>query len=217
MRSLVEAVNNDPSLHNKTQVSLVVSNNRAAAGLEFARSQNIETRVVDHRGFKSRSEFDQALRNELSGHVDLILLAGFMRILGNEFVNQFEGRILNIHPSLLPKYPGLETHARAIDAGDSHAGASVHFVTGELDGGPVILQAQVKIETGDTVETLAARVLSKEHVIYPLALRYVLDGSIQYDSRCGQAICLHNGRTMDKPLVLDETLDEKTDDARMEH
>lgn len=203
MRSLVEAINNDPALPQHTRVSLVLSNNPAAAGLQFAQSHNIETHVVDHRQFKNRDSFDQALADCLAPRCELILLAGFMRILGADLVQRFEGKILNIHPSLLPEHPGLHTHAKAIAAGDSHAGASVHFVTRELDGGPVILQARVPLKPDDTVETLGARVLSKEHVIYPLALRYVLDGSITYCHNGDAARCLYHGNALDEPLLLE--------------
>ena len=202
MRSLVESVNQDPAC-TQAKVTLVASNNPDAAGLDFARSQNIETHVIDHRTFDDRDNFDQSLADWLAPRCDLILLAGFMRILGAAFVSRFEGKILNIHPSLLPRHPGLNTHANAIAAGDNFAGASVHFVTSELDGGPVILQARVAIDPDDTVETLAARVLLKEHLIYPLALSYVLAGSITYARDSGSAKCFHEGKMLDKPLLLE--------------
>ncbi len=151
----------------------VISNNADAMGLQRAKEAGIATAVVDHRPYPDRETFDAALMQAIDGFKpDLVILAGFMRILTAGFVRHYAGRLMNIHPSLLPKYPGLNTHARAIEAGDTHGGATVHFVTEELDGGPPIVQARVPIEANDTPETLAARVLSKEHIIYPLAARW---------------------------------------------
>ena len=203
MKSLVEAISQGHDYSARAKVTRVISNNPKAAGLDFARSHDIETRIVNHRDYDSREAFDEALAESLDD-IELVLLAGFMRVLGTSFVARFSGRLLNIHPSLLPDYPGLQTHARAIAAGERYAGASVHFVTAELDGGPVILQARVKIDPDDTVETLAARVLSKEHVIYPLALRYLLDGSISLDTDSnGLAVCRYQGVALDTPLLLE--------------
>jgi phosphoribosylglycinamide formyltransferase-1 len=158
------------------QISVVISNKPDAPGLQLAKDAGITTCCVDHRNFDSREAFDQALVDQLHAHnVDLIILAGFMRILTPVFIVPFLGRLLNIHPSLLPKYPGLHTHQRALDAGDSEAGVTVHFVTQELDGGPPILQARLPILTGDTAATLAHRVMLKEHVIYPLAARWFIE------------------------------------------
>ena len=157
-------------------IAVVISNNPDAAGLELAHAAGIATQTVDHRLFASREAFDAALVECLQAHrVDLVILAGFMRILTPTFISPYAGRLLNIHPSLLPKYPGLNTHQRALEAGDSEAGVTVHFVTPELDGGPPILQARVSIEPDDTATTLASRVISLEHSIYPLAASWFVD------------------------------------------
>ena len=158
----------------------VLSNRPGVKGLERAAAAAIPNIVVDHSSFESRSEFDAALADVIdSFSPDLVVLAGFMRILTPQFVNRFLGRLINIHPSLLPKYPGLHTHQRAIDAGDSEAGATVHFVTPELDGGPAIVQAKVPLESNDTAESLASRVLGFEHQIYPLAAEWFCQGRLE--------------------------------------
>lgn len=158
----------------------VISNRPQAYGLQRASQADIATAALDHTSFASREDFDRALIKLIDPYQpDLIILAGFMRILTPGFVQYYRGRLLNIHPSLLPKYPGLNTHQRAIDAGDSHAGATVHFVTEELDGGPAIVQAQVPIKTTDTAETLAKSVLIEEHRIYPLAATWFAEGKLQ--------------------------------------
>jgi len=161
------------------QISVVISNNPGAAGLQRAASAGLVTRCIDHRDYSSREEFDQALVHELLAHaVDLVVLAGFMRILTPVLIEPFIGRLLNIHPSLLPKYPGLHTHQRALDSGDTEAGATVHFVTPQLDGGPPVLQARVPVLPDDTADTLAARVSTLEHAIYPIAARWHLHGRL---------------------------------------
>jgi phosphoribosylglycinamide formyltransferase 1 len=154
------------------RVTAVISNNADAKGLAFAQSEGIATRVLDHKAFASREEFDAALAtciDEFSP--SLVVLAGFMRILTPGFVNHFAGRLLNIHPSLLPAFPGLHTHERAIAAGCKFAGATVHEVTAELDHGPILAQAMVPVLPGDDADALAARVLTQEHVIYPRAIK----------------------------------------------
>ncbi len=152
------------------EVVLVASNNTEAAGLTFADERGVRVWAHDHRGMK-RAEFDRLIDAAMRGaNVEMIALAGYMRLLSPEFVEGWQGRILNIHPSLLPKYKGLDTHARAIAAGDAEAGCSVHVVTPELDDGPVVAQARVAILPGDTPETLAERVLKEEHLLYPAAL-----------------------------------------------
>ena len=162
------------------EIAVVISNKADVFGLERAKRAGIATTVVDHRDFESRESFDQALVDTLQPfEVDLVILAGFMRILTPVFIAPYSGRLLNIHPSLLPKYPGLHTHQRAIDADDSVAGATVHFVTEELDGGPPIIQAQVPIRADDEAETLAARVLELEHVIYPTAAQWFCEGRLR--------------------------------------
>ena len=162
------------------QINVVISNNPDAAGLQLAAQAGIATCCIDHRAYPSREAFDQALVEQLETRaIDLVILAGFMRILTPVFIKPFAGRLLNIHPSLLPKYPGLHTHQRALDAGDTQAGVTVHFVTPELDGGPPIVQARVPIVAGDTAQTLAARVIVEEHVIYPLAAQWHLQGRLK--------------------------------------
>ena len=170
------------------EIVAVVSNRADAEGLRVAASQGIATAVVDHRAHPSREEFDRALYQVVDAmQPDFVILAGFMRILTPHFVTPLTGRLINIHPSLLPKYPGLDTHRRALDAGDTEAGATVHFVTQELDGGPAIIQARVPVLAGDTPDTLAARVLGVEHAIYCEAVRLLCDGSIRY-SQQGQVL-----------------------------
>lgn len=162
------------------QIGIVITNNPEAAGLQRAESAGLATRAIDHRDFATREAFDQALVNELqAASIDLVVLAGFMRILTPVLVEPFVGRLLNIHPSLLPNYPGMRTHRRALDAGDAEAGATVHFVTQELDGGPPILQGPMPILPDDTAESLAARVSIQEHAMYPLAVRWYLQGRLQ--------------------------------------
>ncbi len=160
---------------------LVASNDPAAAGLDVARKMGIETAAVDHRAYgRDRAAFEAALLSELERAApDIICLAGFMRVLGADFVSRWEGRMLNIHPSLLPKYRGLDTHARAIAAGDSEAGCTVHLVTPALDDGPILGQARVPIRPGDTPQSLAERVLVQEHRLYPAVLRRFAEGERQ--------------------------------------
>ena len=160
-------------------VAAVISNRPNVKGLERARNHNIEARTLDHTAFATREAFDQALAQCIDSYTpDLVILAGFMRILTPAFVNRYLGKMLNIHPSLLPKYPGLHTHQRAIDAGDAEHGVTVHFVTAELDGGPSVLQARVPVLTQDTASTLAARVLEQEHIIYPQAANWFCQGRL---------------------------------------
>ena len=160
-------------------IDLVISNRPHAGGLTIANNANIDTALIDHQAYATRDAFDADLAGVIdSVSPDLIVLAGFMRILTQSFVSQFAGRILNIHPSLLPLYPGLNTHQRALDNGDTHAGATVHYVTGELDGGPSVIQARVPIEPGDTKDQLADRILRVEHQIYPQAVNWHLSGRL---------------------------------------
>lgn len=157
----------------------VISNRADAAGLAFAASRGIVTRVIDHRGFASREDFDSALAADIEGHApDLVLLAGFMRILTEGFVRRFEGRLLNIHPSLLPAFPGIKTHAQALAAGVRLHGCSVHFVTPALDGGPIIAQAAVPVQAADDEASLGRRVLAEEHRLYPRVARWLLEGRL---------------------------------------
>ncbi|MBI5791573.1 MAG: phosphoribosylglycinamide formyltransferase [Rhodocyclales bacterium] len=158
----------------------VISNRPDAAGLAGAAARGIATAAIDHRGFASREEFDAALAAEIERHApDLVLLAGFMRILGDAFVRRFEGRMLNIHPSLLPAFPGVKTHAQALAAGVRLHGCSVHFVTPALDGGPIVAQAAVPVQADDDDASLARRVLAEEHLLYPRVARWFLEGRLQ--------------------------------------
>ena len=162
------------------EICLVASNNPNAAGLKLAQDIGIATACVDHRQFETREDFDRALLNKVqSAQPELVILAGFMRILTPVFIQPFAGKLLNIHPSLLPKYRGLNTHQRALDAGDSEAGVTVHFVTAELDGGPSVLQSRVAIVPGDNADTLANRILEQEHIIYPLVASWFLQGRLK--------------------------------------
>ncbi|MCG6873887.1 MAG: phosphoribosylglycinamide formyltransferase [Betaproteobacteria bacterium] len=160
-------------------VAAVISNRADALGLAFARGREIKTAVVEHRDYASREAFDAALAKAIDRHAPrLVALAGFMRILTASFVERYRGRMMNIHPSLLPAFPGLHTHAAALAAGVKIHGATVHFVTQELDHGPIIIQAAVPVLPGDDADRLAARVLEQEHVIYPMAIRWFLDGRL---------------------------------------
>ena len=162
------------------QVVAVVANRADAKGLAYAAAKGIATAVVDHRGFPTRAAFDDALAERIDAFApDLLVLAGFMRILGPAFVQRFEGRMLNIHPSLLPAFPGLHTHRRALDAGCKAVGATVHFVTPELDHGPIVMQSVVPVRPGDDEAALSSRVLATEHVIYPLSVRWFVEGRLR--------------------------------------
>ncbi len=164
------------------RVAAVISNRTDAAGLQFAAAHGVATAVVAHRAFASREAFDDALVESIDRFTpDLVVLAGFMRILGVAFVRRYEGRLLNIHPSLLPAFPGLHTHQRAIDAGCKLAGATVHFVTPELDHGPIVLQSVVPLRAKDDADALAARVLVTEHRIYPQAIRWFVEGQLRIE------------------------------------
>ncbi len=158
-------------------IALVVSNNPEAAGLGHARAEGIPTVAFSHKGFPDRESFDRAVHAALEEKaVDLVALAGFMRVLSPWFCRQWEGRLLNIHPSLLPKFKGVNTHRRALEAGETEHGCTVHFVTPELDDGPIILQSRVPVLPDDTTDSLATRVLAEEHRIYPLALAKAAGG-----------------------------------------
>ena len=162
------------------KIAAVISNRPDAAGLAFAASHGITAQVVDHKAYSSREAFDAALAETIDAHQpDLVVLAGFMRILTPGFVQHYAGRLLNIHPSLLPKHKGLHTHQRALEAGDSEHGCSVHFVTEELDGGPRVIQAVLPVMADDTAESLASRVHQQEHLIYPLAVRWFAEGRLR--------------------------------------
>jgi phosphoribosylglycinamide formyltransferase-1 len=170
MRALVEA---------GLPVAAVIANRADAAGLEFARARGLRVEVVAHTAYPTRERFDEALAAEIDRHAPrLVVLAGFMRILTPAFTRHYDGRLLNIHPSLLPAFPGLHTHARALEAGVRIHGCTVHFVTADLDHGPIVVQAAVPVVPGDDEDRLAARVLAEEHRIYPQAVRWFLDGKL---------------------------------------
>ncbi|MEK6735397.1 MAG: phosphoribosylglycinamide formyltransferase [Pseudomonadota bacterium] len=161
----------------------VISNNPDASGLEIARRYGAETSIVDHRAFPDRQAFDRALAEKIDTHQPkLIALAGFMRILSDRFVQHYQGRLMNIHPSLLPAFPGLDTHARALREGIKIHGCTVHFVTLQLDHGPIVIQAAIPVLPEDTEKTLAARVLQQEHRIYPQAVRWFMEDRIRLDA-----------------------------------
>jgi len=164
-------------------ITAVISNRPNVTSLDRASNTGIETVVVDHTQFKDREDFDRALVKQIDLYQpDLVVLAGFMRILTRDFVKHYTGRLINIHPALLPDFPGLNTHERAIESGVQQHGASVHFVTTEVDGGPIILQASVPVENNDTPEKLAQRVLQQEHLIYPLAIKWFAEKRLRLDS-----------------------------------
>lgn len=170
MRALVDA---------GLPVAAVISNVAGAGGLELARERGLPAITVEHRGHASREAFETVLAREIDGFSPrLVALAGFMRVLGAGFVERYRGRLLNIHPSLLPAFPGLDTHARALAAGVKLHGCTVHFVTAQVDHGPIVVQAAVRVRPGEGADTLAARVLAQEHVVYPRAARWFLDGRL---------------------------------------
>ena len=176
LQALIDSTRADDS---PVRIAAVISNRSDAYGLQRARDAGIDTRSLDHKAFDGREAFDSALIELIDAfNPKLVVLAGFMRILSADFVRHYEGRLLNIHPSLLPKYKGMHTHQRALDAGDSEHGCSVHFVTEELDGGPLVVQAVVPVESGDSAQTLAQRVHTQEHRIYPLAVRWFAEGRL---------------------------------------
>ena len=176
LQAIVDAAHNGLPI----EIRAVISNRPDAAGLTRASEVGIETRVLDHRVYRSRKEFDRALQALIdSFEPALVVLAGFMRILSPDFVSHYQGRMFNIHPSLLPAFPGLDTHERALEAGVREHGASVHFVTEEVDGGPLIIQAKVPVLAEDTPEVLAARVQEQEHHIYPQAIRWFAEGRLR--------------------------------------
>ncbi|KVQ48724.1 phosphoribosylglycinamide formyltransferase [Burkholderia territorii] len=169
------------------EVAAVIANRPDAAGLAFAASHGVATAVVDHRSFGSRDSFDAALAAEIDRFApDLVVLAGFMRILTPEFVRRYEGRLLNIHPSLLPSFKGIHTHQQALDAGVALHGASVHFVIPELDSGAIVAQGAVPVRAGDDAAALAQRVLTVEHVLYPRAVRWFVEGRLRLEN--GRAV-----------------------------
>ena len=176
LQALIDSIAQDG---NPARIAAVICNRADAYGLVRAQNAGIPTRVLDHKQFDGREAFDAALIEAIDGFdPQLVVLAGFMRILTGDFVRHYEGRLLNIHPSLLPKYKGLHTHQRALEAGDREHGCSVHFVTEELDGGPLVVQAVLPVELHDTPQSLAQRVHAQEHLIYPMAVRWFAEGRL---------------------------------------
>ncbi len=197
LQALIDAVMQE-SL--PVEIRAVISNRADAEGLTRAQLAGIPTHILEHRSYPDRESFDAALINVIDDHhPELVMLAGFMRILTRGFVEHYSGRLINIHPSLLPEFPGLDTHCRAIETGKTEHGASVHFVTPEVDGGPVILQARVPVAPGDTPERLAARVLTQEHIIYPLVLRWFAERRLRL---LGNQVIL-DGVALSQPLRLE--------------
>jgi len=179
LQAIIDKLHKQPLDSDQTEVVAVISNKADVYGLQRASDAGIKAITVASKGVDSREAFDALLSAEIDQHQpDLVILAGFMRILTTEFVDKYQGKMLNIHPSLLPKYPGINTHQRAIDAGDDVHGVSVHFVTPDLDSGPTVLQAKVPLFTEDTAEDLRERVLTQEHQIYPLVAQWFLAGRL---------------------------------------
>jgi len=203
LQALIDGAQKDLPIH----IRAVVSNEPDAFGLERARRAGIETRVLSHRYYRTREDYDDALGSSIEQfEPGLVVLAGFMRILTPALVARFRGRMLNIHPSLLPKFRGLHTHQRALEAGETVHGASVHFVTEELDGGPLVLQARVKVEPGDDSDRLAARVLTREHRIYPQVVRWFAQRRLRLDADGRPRL---DGHLLEQPLQLDELTPEQ--------
>lgn len=201
LQAIIDAIRNDAL---PVEICSVISNRPDAYGLERARTAGIPAETVDHTTFESRSDYEAALQQRIDHHNPaLIILAGYMRILGDAFVDHYAGRMLNVHPSLLPAFPGLNTHQQALDANVSKHGASIHFVTNELDGGPVILQAAVPVMPGDNRAILAQRVHTQEHIIYPLAIRWFAEGRLAMNG--GKAEL--DRQPLEKPLQLHQTED----------
>jgi len=179
-------------------VDVVISDRPGVAGITTAQDLGLDTRVVSWKAAADRATFELALGQSIDArNPELVVLAGFMRVLSGPFVERYAGRMLNIHPSLLPKYTGLHTHRRALEAGDGAHGASVHFVTPELDGGPLILQSRVPVKWGDTESTLAARVQATEHVIYPRVVEWIADGRLKWNA--GHPLL--DGKPLNEPVV----------------
>ena len=181
-------------------VGVVIADRDTAGGLAVARELGIDTAVVSWKSFADRAAFERALGEQIDAHrTEIIVLAGFMRVLSPEFADRYAGRLINIHPALLPKYRGLHTHTRALEARDTEHGASVHFATAELDGGPVVLQSRVPVLSGDTESELAARVLKTEHVILPRVIGWLADGRLAWRDGKGWL----DGRALDAPVIED--------------
>lgn len=198
LQAIIDAIE-DGSL--KASLEAVISNKSDVSGLERARKHGADAITINHKNFVDRSAFDHAMATNIDHYQpDLVVLAGFMRILTPEFVNRYHGKMLNVHPSRLPLFKGLKTHQRALDAGEKTHGSSIHFVTAELDGGPVILQSSVNVHPDHSSETLANDVQLTEYMLYPLAIRWFCEGNISLN---GEKV-VYNGQIMQKPLQLHE-------------
>ena len=181
LQAIIDAINNKQL---DAEIKAVISNKVSATGLDRAAKENITTHLIEHKSYPSRETFDRAMIQVIdAAGADLVVLAGFMRILSKPFIDHYQHRLINIHPSLLPKYKGLNTHQQVIDNNDTVHGASVHYVSQELDSGPIVIQAEIPVLASDTAETLAARVLIEEHKIYPQAIQLFADGRLQIDGR----------------------------------
>ena len=195
LQALIDAIENKDI---DAEIKAVISNKATAFGLERASEADIETYIVDHKQFPDRESFDRAMIDIIDPFKpDLVILAGFMRILSDAFIDHYQHRLINIHPSLLPKYKGLNTHQQAIDNHDTIHGASVHYVSHELDSGPIVIQAEVPVLPTDNAETLASRVLKEEHVIYPMVIRMHTEGRLTYND---DQLNL-DGRPLKEPLI----------------
>lgn len=183
------------------EIAAVISNRADAAGLQFSTQSRVSSHTVDDRSFPAREAFESALADAIDRHSpDVIALAGFMRVLGADFVRRYSGRMINIHPSLLPAFPGLNTHHRALQEGVKLHGCTVHFVTPQVDHGPIIIQAAVPVRAADTEATLAARVLRQEHRIYPLAVRWFVEGRLVVEN----GLVRVNGAETNQSILADE-------------
>lgn len=195
LQAIIDAVNNGEI---NATISAVISNRADAKGLQRAQRANINTVFIDPKNHADRASFDQVLIAEIDKYKpDLIVLAGFMRILSDRFISHYQNTILNIHPSLLPEFKGLDTHRRALESSTQMHGASVHFVVNELDSGPVVIQAEVPVMAGDSVESLTQRVLQQEHIIYPMAISWYINGRIKLN---GNQVLLDN-KVLHRPAV----------------
>lgn len=181
LQAIIDAIENGEL---NARIAVVLSNKKEAPALARAQKKNIETAYLDPKSFAGKKEFDLALARELKNRqIDLVCLAGYMRILGPEFIREFEGKIINIHPSLLPAFPGLDVQQKAIDYGVKFSGCTVHFVNEEVDGGPIILQAVVPVHESDDAETLAQRILIQEHLVYPQAIQMIAENRLHIENR----------------------------------
>ena len=202
LQAIIDAIN---SQQLNAEIRAVISNRPGVKGLERARAAGIPARVLDHNDYDDRDSFDLALQSLIdSFQPELLVLAGFMRILTNHFVDHYKGRMLNIHPSLLPAFTGLNTHQRVLDAGHKQHGVSVHFVTNELDSGPLVIQAVIPVLSDDTAESLAQRIHQQEHIIYPMAISWFADGRLSCKNN---QVFLDNQALVRTPHLLDNKLE----------